>query len=108
MCTSAFAQFATSFSQIKSAFGTPKLVRPTLHWINSAARRKSCSSFSGRFPRWLAKSGFGVNARIAASEGETDSDDARRPTRACTRVRVLRVFVAALSTRVRCENLDTR
>ena len=29
----AFAQFATSSSQIKSAFGTPK-VRPTLHLIN--------------------------------------------------------------------------
>ena len=43
----AFAQFATSSSQIKSAFGTPKLVRPTLHLINFM--HASCSSFSGRF-----------------------------------------------------------
>ena len=53
----AFAQFSTSSSQIKSAFGTPKLVRPTLHLINFMHAERAVRVLVGA-SRWLAKSGF--------------------------------------------------
>jgi len=56
---SALAQFVTSVPQITSAFGTPKLVRPVLHFINCTRAKQAIQV--------LLK--VVASARVLASEG---------------------------------------
>lgn len=95
----AFAQFATSSSQIKSAFGTPKLVRPTLHLINFMHAERAVRVLVGA-SRWLAKSGFWSERSVSSvSEAETEFVSMLVDQLVLAQgFAYSRVFVAALST----------